>query len=424
MGDALLAVAPAEIDGAAVEAGAEVDQAVGRLHLDAQFGHAAQDAAQLVQQAGGGALETLHRGRSGLVHLDVGLGQRMPGVGELRLDGGELVAELARMIELFLQGRDQRVRFAQRKEARLRKAVHGGTVHDGAARSSGHAEVTNRSARAGRTRAPVLRSPVVLRHLTDRERDDYFRGVQPIWGGGLSPERFVAFQRRLADSREAGQRYHLFGLFEGDRLLSAMKTYDLRGSYAGTPLRLLGIGAVYTPPVLRRRGHARRMLELAIDDHRSRGYDAAVLFSDIAGEYYERLGFRALESAECTAGADELPRGGTAHPAGPVEPEWGVHIAQPAGEAAAMLRLSREAVDVLDAGWTHESLRDPLLAALRDFLLRSGRSRLPLWPPHQLRGIFPSHPRATALAMGAPLRLDVKLPGPGASAGLALLDHI
>jgi len=315
----------------------------------------------------------------------------------------------------------------------------------------------------------VLRSPVVLRHLTDRERDDYFRGVQPIWGGGLSPERFVAFQRRLADSREAGQRYHLFGLFEGDRLLSAMKTYDLRGSYAGAPLRLLGIGAVYTPPALRRRGHARRMLELAIDDHRSRGYEAAILFSDIGGEYYERLGFRAIESEECTAGADELPRGGTAHPAGPGdeaslvgvfaqartgndelalardgwvlsfqlrrlrelarargmgEPEWGVHIAQPAGEAAAMVRLSREAVDVLDAGWTHESLRDPLLAALRDFLLRSGRSRLRLWPAHQLRGLFPSHPRATALAMVAPLRLEVKLPGPGASAGLALLDHI
>ena len=109
---------------------------------------------------------------------------------------------------------------------------------------------------------------------------------------------------------------------------------------------------------------------------------------------------------------------------GTVEPEWGVHIAQPAGQAAAMLRLSREAVDVLDAGWTHESLRDPLLAALRDFLLRSGRSRLRLWPAHQLRGLFPSHPRATALAMVAPLRPEVKLPGPGGPAGLALLDHI
>src|SRR6266853_3592518 len=150
----------------------------------------------------------------------------------------------------------------------------------------------------------------VLRDLTDREREEYFRGVQPIWGGGLNPDRFVAFQRRLADSREAGRQYRLFGLFDGDRLLSAMKAYDLRGAYAGEALRIFGIGAVYTPPALRRRGHARRMLELALADHRSRGYAAAVLFSDIGGAYYERLGFRALESEECTAGADDLPRGG------------------------------------------------------------------------------------------------------------------
>jgi len=309
----------------------------------------------------------------------------------------------------------------------------------------------------------------VLRDLTDREREEYFRGVQPIWGGGLNPDRFVAFQRRLADSREAGDRYRLFGLFEGDRLLSAMKAYDLGGTCAGRPLRIFGIGAVYTPPALRRRGHARRMLELALADHRARGYDAAILFSDIGGAYYERLGFRALQSEECTAEVDELPRGGTASPARPgdeellarvfagaraadrelalardgwvlsfqlrrlrelakargmVEPEWGIHIEQPGGEAAAMLRLSREAVDVLDAGWTDDSLRDQLLAALRDFLLRSGRGRLRLWPAQQLRGLFRSRPRATAIAMVAPLRPDVDLPGTGVPAGLALLDHI
>jgi len=311
----------------------------------------------------------------------------------------------------------------------------------------------------------------VLRPLTDSERDDYFRGVQPIWGGGLNPEKFVAFQRRLADSREAGQRYHLLGLFDGERLLSAMKAYDLAGSYGGTPLRVFGIGAVFTPPPLRRRGHARRMLELALSEHRSRGYDAAVLFSDIGCGYYERLGFRELESTECTAEDDELPRGNGAQAVaagdeevlvrvfarargrdgngelglardgwvlsfqlrrlrelakarGLGEPEWGIHLEQDGAEAAAMLRLSREAVEVLDAGWTASSLREPLLAALREFLLRSGRSRLRLWPAHQLRGVFRAHPRATALAMVAPLRPEVQLPGPGAAAGFALLDHI
>jgi len=248
----------------------------------------------------------------------------------------------------------------------------------------------------------------MLRDLNEEERDAYFRGVQPIWGGGLAPERFVAFQRRLADSGEAARRYRLLGLFEGPRLLSAMKAYELGGSFANAPLRLLGIGAVFTPPPLRRNGHARRMLEVVIDDYRARGFDAALLFSDIGAGYYERLGFQVLRSEECSAEASQLPLGGEAHPAAPGdeaalarvfarsrspagslalerdgwvlrfqlrrlrelarargvgEPEWGIRIERPEGEAAAMLRLSRDAVDVLDAGWTSEALREPLLAS-------------------------------------------------------------
>ena len=308
----------------------------------------------------------------------------------------------------------------------------------------------------------------MLRELADPEREAYFRGVQPIWGGGLNPDRFVAFQRRLADSAEAGRRYRLLGLFDGQHLVSAMKAYDLHGSYAGSPLRLLGIGAVYTPPPLRRRGYARQMLELAIADHRAAGFDAALLFSDIGGEYYERLGFRPVRSDECTAEAADLPRGGAgelargdevslarvfaqsrsadgelslardgwvlsfqlrrlrelARARGAGEPEWALRIASGVGEAAAMLRVSRDAIEVLDAGWTSESLRDRLLAALRDFLLRNGRSRLRLWPAHQLRGLFPAEPRASALGMVAPLRDGVKLPAAGAAAAFALLDHI
>src|SRR3954469_2526313 len=147
-----------------------------------------------------------------------------------------------------------------------------------------------------------------LRELSGAERDAYFRGVHPIWGGGLSEERFVAFQRRLADACEAGERHRLIGLFEGTRLLAAMKAYHLRGSCAAKPLNILGIGAVFTPPPLRRRGHARRMLDLAIKDHAARGADAAILFSDIGTAYYQRLGFRALRSEECIAEASDLPR--------------------------------------------------------------------------------------------------------------------
>lgn len=308
----------------------------------------------------------------------------------------------------------------------------------------------------------------LLRELTDDERIAYFRGVQPIWGGGLDEVRFVAFQRRLADSAEAKGRSRLLGLFDADRLLAALKAYDLHGGHERRRAELLGIGAVFTPPELRRRGHAARLLQLAMDDARGRGKAAAVLFSDIGAAYYQRLGFRILESRECTVVASQLPHATSFRPAAPGdeallsrilaqgrdggdhfilgrggwalrfqlrrlrelararsvgEPEWGLCVTGRSGEGGAMMRLGRDTLDVLDAGWTTDAARVQVLGGLRDCMLRSHRQKLRVWPANQLRGLYPSAERTTALAMIASLG-DTALPEPGARAELALLDHI
>src|SRR4030088_1968707 len=192
--------------------------------------------------------------------------------------------------------------------------------------------------------------------------------MQGLWGGGLAEEAFVAFQRRLASSPEAAGRYRMFGLFPrgGADLLSGVKAYDLAGAFEGAPLRILGIGAVFTPPGLRGRGYAARMLNAALARYGDEGADAALLFSDIGAEYYRRLGFHALQSAECFAEGHQLPRSN------------GYRTAVAAGEAAAMVRLSREAVDVLDAAWTSDGACERLLGGLRDLLVRAGRPRLRL----------------------------------------------
>src|SRR5581483_4223321 len=162
--------------------------------------------------------------------------------------------------------------------------------------------------RRGSESAPHATVAPMLRDLTGEERAAYFRGIQPIWGGGLSHERFQAFQRRLADAPEGKDRYRLLGWFSGGALTSAMKAYDLAAEFAGRPLRVLGVGAVFTPPELRRRGHAAAMLRAAMDEYGARGAHAAVLFSDIGIRYYERLGYRVLESRESTVDAHSLPR--------------------------------------------------------------------------------------------------------------------
>src|SRR5438105_14507928 len=96
----------------------------------------------------------------------------------------------------------------------------------------------------------------MLRDLTGEERAAYFRGIQPMWGGGLSEDRFHMFQRWLADAPGARVRFRLPGWFVNGTLTAAMKAYDLRATCAARPLHVLGVGAVFTPPELRRRGHA------------------------------------------------------------------------------------------------------------------------------------------------------------------------
>ncbi|GAC1346160.1 MAG: hypothetical protein NVSMB23_23350 [Myxococcales bacterium] len=319
---------------------------------------------------------------------------------------------------------------------------------------------------------PAVPSPpqTELRELTADERSGYFRGAQQVWGGGLGADPFVAFQRRLAEAPEAAGRYRMFGLFprgEGS-LLAAMKAYAFEGRFRGAALQVLGIGAVFTPPQLRRQGHAARMLGLALERFASAGADAALLFSDIEPGYYERLGFHPIESGEAVVEARALPRMGgfrraragdeerlsalfdRAREDGPFslardgwtlafqlrrlrelararnqpEPEWGVVVDGSVGEAGAVVRLSRAAVDVLEAAWTTDAARDRLLGGLRDLLGRAGRPHLHLWPTRQLRCLSAPAPRAAAVAMLAPLRSGVTLPGPRDPADVSLLDHI
>jgi len=308
----------------------------------------------------------------------------------------------------------------------------------------------------------------MLRQLIGDERTTYLRGIHPIWGGLLDETRFLAFQRRLADAPEARGRYRMLGWFDGSRLLSAFKQYDLQGMAGTKPLRIVGIGAVFTPPALRRQGHAFAMLETAIEEARKSGVDGALLFSDIDVRYYERLGFVPVESRESSVTASHLPRpSGGFRPAtagdepalaqifaaarqnelrlhlvrdewtvrfqlrrlrelsrarGVSEPEWGVVVEGRGGDGGAMVRFGRDSVDVLDAAWTTDAARDVLLAGLRDCMQRSGRARLRFWPVLQLRGLFPAADRRSSIAMIAKLS-DARLPERSGPTELSLLDH-
>src|SRR2546428_10849449 len=116
--------------------------------------------------------------------------------------------------------------------------------------------------------------------------------------------------------------------------------------------------------------------------------------------------------------------GGLARARASGEPEWGLIAEGRSGEGAAMLRLGRDGVDVLDAAWTTDAARDCVLSGMRDCLQRAGRIPLRLWPAGQMRDLFAAEDRNAAGAVSAPLPGKSARPERGAETELTLLDHI
>ena len=116
----------------------------------------------------------------------------------------------------------------------------------------------------------------------------------PQWGDGLTRQAYG--QWNAAQLRTSWGRSHLarVALVEGGRLLASAKRYRFRVRFDGVDMAAVGIGAVFTPPRERGRGHASRLIEGLCDEARADGCGLAVLFSEIGSAYYERLGFRAV----------------------------------------------------------------------------------------------------------------------------------
>ena len=98
-------------------------------------------------------------------------------------------------------------------------------------------------------------------------------------------------------------------LVDGPHVLSSAKRYDLSLRIDGRIRRVLGIGAVFTAPAHRGRGCARELLTRMLDTAVTEGQEFAMLFSEIAPAFYERLDFVPVPLLESTLEVDQK-RGG------------------------------------------------------------------------------------------------------------------
>ncbi len=135
---------------------------------------------------------------------------------------------------------------------------------------------------------------------------EILESTYPIWGEGLTKAAYKNWYRAQRETSWGRARLSRHALVEGGRVLASAKRYDLEARAGGRRLAVAGIGAVFTPPDLRGRGHARELVDALVADAARRGCEQALLFSEIGAAYYERLGFRVVpmweQTIEVTAG--------------------------------------------------------------------------------------------------------------------------
>ncbi len=142
--------------------------------------------------------------------------------------------------------------------------------------------------------------------------DQVLDATWPVWGESLTRQAYGAWNRAQGLTIWGRQHLARVGLVRDEEVLVSAKRYLFDASSDGRPLKVLGIGAVFTPEHGRGQGLAPALIEAMIDDARSCGCEAALLFSEIGAEYYARRGFQEVTRTLLTI---DVPRNRLGAPA-------------------------------------------------------------------------------------------------------------
>jgi predicted N-acetyltransferase YhbS len=118
------------------------------------------------------------------------------------------------------------------------------------------------------------------------------------WHEGLTRaayRRWYAAQQKTPFGRD---RLRRVALVDAGAVLASAKVYTFDAILDGAPIRVAGLGAVFTPPASRGRGAARDLITRIIERETATGADMALLFSEIGADYYARLGFEAIPTRD------------------------------------------------------------------------------------------------------------------------------
>ena len=122
-----------------------------------------------------------------------------------------------------------------------------------------------------------------------------------LWHEGLSRSDYARWNDAQLRTPWGLKHLHRFALLDdAGRLLATAKRYRYDVRLDGRDGWMSGIGAVFTPPEQRGRGHASRLIDRLFHADRRDGALLAGLFSEIGPSFYERLGFSPVPVNEVT----------------------------------------------------------------------------------------------------------------------------
>src|SRR5262249_14971042 len=110
----------------------------------------------------------------------------------------------------------------------------------------------------------------------------------PIWNEGLNRPAYGRYFTAQLATPWGRDHLRRVALVEDGGALARAKISELAATAGGAPLRVAGIGAVFTAPAHRRSGAARDLVTAILDRARADGADVALLFSEIGPDYYAR----------------------------------------------------------------------------------------------------------------------------------------
>ena len=139
---------------------------------------------------------------------------------------------------------------------------------------------------------------------------DRVRGALPLISSeGLSRQAYSRFDAALLKTAWARHHQRRFALVDGADVLASATQYDLAAVLDQRPVRVRGIGEIFTHPADRTGGRARELVDHLLHEAERDGTAMALLFSDRNHEH-QPAGFEVVPTVEAELTVAESPRRG------------------------------------------------------------------------------------------------------------------